>query len=358
MKNKSLLFIITLLALMSFTKGHELTIFMIGDSTMANKNLENSNQERGWGQLLPAFLNENIRVDNHAQNGRSSKSFIDEGRWNKVISQVKPGDYVFIQFGHNDQKADSARHTEPASTFKANLKRFISETREKKGIPVLFTSIIRRHFDETGKLIDTHGAYIDATKEVAKETATTLIDLNNLTHNWIESLGDETSRNFFMWEKKDNTHLNIKGAKAIALMTVNELAKAIPDLSASVRYPDFIVAKDGSGDFFTIQEAINAVPDYRKEGRTRILIRKGLYYEKLIMAESKINVSLIGEEGTIISYDDFASKQNIFGENKSTSGSSTIYLYGNNLYVENITFQNTAGRTSRSRFCERRPDGV
>lgn len=172
---------------------------------MADKNLDNNNQERGWGQLLPSFLNENIRVDNHAMNGRSSKSFIDEERWEKVISQVKPGDYVFIQFGHNDQKTDSARYTDPASSYKANLKRFISETREKKGIPVLFTSIIRRHFDETGKLIDTHGAYIDATKEVAKETATTLIDLNKLTHDWIESLGDEASRDFFMWEKKDNT---------------------------------------------------------------------------------------------------------------------------------------------------------
>ena len=90
-----------------------ITIFMIGDSTMANKSLTGENPERGWGQMLPGYLSEEIRVDNHAVNGRSSKSFIDEGRWEKVISQVKKGDYVFIQFGHNDEKSDPKRHTVP-----------------------------------------------------------------------------------------------------------------------------------------------------------------------------------------------------------------------------------------------------
>ena len=94
-----------------------ITIFMIGDSTMANKSLTGGNPERGWGQMLPGYLSEEIRVDNHAVNGRSSKSFIDEGRWEKVISQVKKGDYVFIQFGHNDEKSDPKRYTAPGSTF-------------------------------------------------------------------------------------------------------------------------------------------------------------------------------------------------------------------------------------------------
>lgn len=343
MKRKSFILICLVLSLMSFRQGHELTVFMIGDSTMANKSLEGGNTERGWGQMLPAFLGESVRVSNHAVNGRSSKSFIDEHRWADIITQIQPGDYVFIQFGHNDQKADTARHTDPGSTFDANLKRFISETRARKGIPVLFTSIVRRHFDDAGKLIDTHGPYTEATRRVAKETATPLIDLNKLTHNRVEEAGDVPSRDFFMWVKKDNTHLNIKGARMIAGMVVNELQTVLPDLARHARSSDFVVAKDGSGDFLTIQEAINAVPDYRKEGRTRILIRQGVYYEKLIVAESKINVSLIGESGAVISYDDFASKKNIFGENKSTSGSSTAYFYGNNLYVEGITFENTSG---------------
>lgn len=105
-----------------------ITIFMIGDSTMANKSLTGGNPERGWGQMLPGYLSEEIRVDNHAVNGRSSKSFIDEGRWEKVISQVKKGDYVFIQFGHNDEKSDPKRYTAPGSTFDENLKRFVNET--------------------------------------------------------------------------------------------------------------------------------------------------------------------------------------------------------------------------------------
>lgn len=108
---------------------------------------------------------------------------------------------------------------------------------------------------------------------------------------------------------------------------------------------DFIVAQDGSGDFKTVQEAINAVPDYRKAGETRILIRKGTYKEKIVVAESKQNVTLIGEDKfeTILTYDDYASKPNIFGENKGTSGSSSFYVYGPDFHAENITFSNTSG---------------
>ena len=113
-----------------------------GDSTMANKKIDGGNPERGWGMVLPGFFSEDIRIDNHAANGRSSKSFISEGRWEKVISKVKKGDYVFIQFGHNDEKADSTRHTDPGSTFDENLRRYVNETRAKGGIPVLFNSIV------------------------------------------------------------------------------------------------------------------------------------------------------------------------------------------------------------------------
>ena len=362
MKIKNFILVFMALSLMSFQQGHELTVFMIGDSTMANKSLDGGNPERGWGQMFGAYFPKDVRVANHAVNGRSSKSFIDENRWDEVLAQIKPGDYVFIQFGHNDQKEDAARHTDPGSTFDANLKRFIHETRAKKGIPVLFTSIVRRHFNASGQLTDTHGTYVEATKRVAKETSTTLIDLNKLTHTWVEEAGDIPSRDFFMWVKeqsvpacpegkKDNTHLNIKGARIVAGMVAKALQTELPDLARYVHNVDFVVAKDGSGDFFTIQEAINAVPDYRKEGRTRILIRQGVYYEKLIVAESKINVSLIGEEGTVISYDDFAAKKNSFGENKSTSGSSTVYFYGNNLYAEGITFENTSGPVGQAVAC-------
>lgn len=351
---KSLLLLLLLLPLAAFQNKAALTIFMIGDSTMANKNLKGGNPERGWGHVLPGFFGPEIAIDNHAVNGRSTKSFIDEGRWQTVVERIKPGDYVFIQFGHNDQKEDEARHTEPGTTFDANLERFVTETRQKGGIPVLFTSIVRRHFDEAGKLIDTHGNYLAATHRVATKLNVPLIDLNRLTHNWVQALGNEASRPYYMWVapgtvpampdgKEDNTHLNTSGARAVAAMAVAAIKIQLPQLAPYTRACDFVVAQDGSGDFFSIQEAIDHVPHYRKNARTRILIRPGIYKEKLVVAESKINISLTGEGSVTIAYDDYAQKKTRFGEETSTSGSATCYFYADNLYVENITFQNTAG---------------
>jgi len=114
---------------------------------------------------------------------------------------------------------------------------------------------------------------------------------------------------------------------------------------------DFVVAKNGKADFRTVQAAINAVPDYRKAGETRILIRKGVYKEKIVIAESKQNVHLIGEDGTVLTYDDYASKTNAFGENMGTSGSGSIYIYGPDFVAENITFQNSAGPVGQAVAC-------
>ena len=105
----------------------------------------------------------------------------------------------------------------------------------------------------------------------------------------------------------------------------------------------FVVAQDGTGNFKTVQEAINAVPDFRKGGPTRILIKKGTYKEKIVIAETKDGIHLIGEDGVVLTYDDYASKPNIFGENKGTSGSSSVYIFGNNFVAENITFENSSG---------------
>ncbi|WP_288180115.1 rhamnogalacturonan acetylesterase, partial [Bacteroides sp. CAG:633] len=148
MKNKLILPLALFLVFTAFKADKPaITIFMIGDSTMADKDLTGGNPERGWGQMLPGFLSEEIRVDNHAVNGRSTKSFIDEGRWDKVLSLLKKGDYVFIQFGHNDEKTDPKRHTDAGGgSFDANLKRFVTEARAKGAIPVLFNSIVRRNF--------------------------------------------------------------------------------------------------------------------------------------------------------------------------------------------------------------------
>ncbi|MBQ8601320.1 MAG: pectin esterase [Bacteroides sp.] len=366
----------------AFTTEKTITIFMIGDSTMANKSLEGNNQERGWGHVLGGFFSEDIVVDNHAVNGRSSKSFIDEGRWEVVLNKMKPGDYVFIQFGHNDEKPKPDRHTDPGTTFDANLKRFVEEARAKGGIPVLFNSIVRRNFrvnenavtdDDFRKdkleeakegevLIDTHGEYLNSPRNVAKELNVPFVDMNKLTHDLVQGLGAEASKKLFMWMpegvyaacpkgRQDNTHLNVYGARTIAKITVEAIAKEVPALAPYVRYYDFVVAKDGSGDFFTIQEAINAVPDFRKDKRTTILVRKGVYKEKLIVPASKLNISMIGENGAVLTNDDYAQKKNYFGENMSTSGSSTCYIYAPDFYAENITFENTAGRVGQAVAC-------
>ena len=399
MKHK-LILLLGLFFLFSAFKSDQpvITVFMIGDSTMADKNLTGGNPERGWGQMLPGYFSEEIRVDNHAVNGRSSKSFINEGRWDKVLSLIKKGDYVFIQFGHNDEKPKEDRHTDPGTTFDANLRKFVNETRAKGGIPVLFNSIVRRNFGvaadvqavkaavnqddfrndanpdakreasaepgpkEGDKLIDTHGAYLDSPRNVARELNVPFVDMNKITHNLVEGLGPDESKKLFMWVapntvpampkgREDNTHLNVYGGRVIAGLTVDAIARAVPELARYVRHYDFVVAKDGSGDFFTVQEAIDAVPDFRKSMRTTILVREGVYKEKIVIPASKINISLIGEEGAVLSYDDYADKLNRFGETKGTSGSSSCYIYAPDFYAENITFENTSGPVGQAVAC-------
>lgn len=379
MKKKLLFLLMALIAFTAFTEGEKkITVFMIGDSTMANKSITGGKPERGWGHVLGGFFTEDIIVDNHAVNGRSSKSFIDEGRWDKVLSRIKPGDYVVIQFGHNDEKPKADRHTDPGTTFDANLERFVNESRERGATPILMNAIVRRNFlapcDQPGHIVasdnqvegdtlyDTHGAYLDSPRNVAKKLNVPFVDANKITHELVQGLGREESKKLYMWVEPntvpavpkgsvDNTHLNIYGARVVAGLLVDAMAEVVPALAPYVRHYDFVVAKDGSGDFFTVQEAINAVPDFRKEGRTTIYIRKGVYKEKLIIPASKINVSLIGAEGAVISGDDYASKPNRFGENMSTSGSASCYIYAPDLICENLTFENTAGRVGQAVAC-------
>lgn len=350
---------------LSFTaqdRRNMVDIYMIGDSTMANKSLVGDNPERGWGQMLPSFFkSDRVCIHNFARNGRSTKSFINEGLWNEVVKQLKPGDYVFIEFGHNDEKLDSARHTDPGSTFDANLRRFISDTRAKGGIPVLFNAITRRHF-QGGVLTDTHGAYRIVPQKIAKEMNVIYIDLNHATIDLVQNYGPEKSKELYVWVapktfaacpdgRQDNTHLNIYGARRVAGLVADSIEKKMPQLAPFIRHYDFVVAKDGSGDFFTVQEAINSIPDFRKHIRTTILVRKGLYKEKLVIPASKINVSLIGEDGAVISYDDYARKKNAFGDEIGTSGSASCYIYGSDFAAENITFENTSGPVGQAVAC-------
>ncbi|WP_372772672.1 rhamnogalacturonan acetylesterase [Mangrovibacterium sp.] len=217
-----------------------ITIFTIGDSTMANKKAE-VYPETGWCQVAGNYFNETVTIKNHAMNGRSSKSFIDEGRWTHVLDSLQKGDFVFIQFGHNDQKAqDTTRHTLPFETYSENLIKFIQETRDKGAYPVLFTSIVRRKFGEDGKLTDTHGDYPIATRKVAAELNVPLIDLQTLTEAFVNRLGDTESKNVYLWTepnehfpegRKDDTHLSFDGANIVAQLAIEAITETIPELS-------------------------------------------------------------------------------------------------------------------------------
>jgi len=213
------------------SSGNHITVFTIGDSTMANKKADVA-PETGWCQVFSAFVDQTVDVKNRAVNGRSTKSFISEGRWKAVFDSLKSGDYVFIQFGHNDAKIqDSTRYTEPFTSYRKNLERFVRETREKGATPILFTSIVRRKF-ENGFLTDTHGNYPVVTRLVAAEQNVLLIDLQLLTAGAVTALGDEASKSIYLWTpptekfpegRKDDTHLKVEGANLVAKLAAQQL---------------------------------------------------------------------------------------------------------------------------------------
>jgi lysophospholipase L1-like esterase len=237
MKIKNILLIAILLLIANYSKAQQITVYTIGDSTMANKPNPEQNPERGWGQMLQPFFTENVIVDNRAVNGRSTRSFRNLKHWEAVYNSLKPGDYVFIQFGHNDGKlTDSTRYTNPHSSYRHNLIRYVQETREKGAIPVLFSSIARRKFNNEGVLLDSHGAYTLETRLVAQDLNVTFIDLQYYTELLEESYGPEKSKNLhlhFMPGENDylpkglddNTHLSVLGATEIATIAVEELKK-------------------------------------------------------------------------------------------------------------------------------------
>lgn len=224
------------------------TLYTIGDSTMADKIKPDENPEKGWCQVLPSFFDLNkITIDNRAVNGRSTRSFINEKRWESVYKSLKKGDYVFIQFGHNDEKiADSTRYTNPHTAYRYNLIRFVTEAREKGAIPVLFSSIARRNFNEHGVLVGTHGEYPIEARLVAQEHNVPFIDLGYFSEVLEQSYGPEKSKDlhlhfkpgehpYYPEGKTDDTHLSYKGALEIAKIVVAELTKMNLDIATRLR---------------------------------------------------------------------------------------------------------------------------
>jgi DNA sulfur modification protein DndE len=256
---KNILFVslLLLIPIMGFSAKKKITVYTIGDSTMANKDTVD-NPERGWGMALPLFFDSTeVTIDNHAVNGRSTKSFIDEGRWDVVLKTLKKGDYVFIQFGHNDEKQERpSLYAAPYGAYTKNLTRFVSETQAKGAFPVLMTSIVRRHFDENGTLKNSHGDYPDAVLKLAKKLKVPIIDMEAKSRKLIQELGDEASKKLFMnfdagvyskfpEGKKDDTHLRWNGAKTIASLAVEGIKELDLPLAGFIQ-PDLFEKKTDS----------------------------------------------------------------------------------------------------------------
>ena len=318
--------VVVLLLLLMAANDKTTTIFIIGDSTAANKDISNGKQERGWGMALQCYFDDNIRVDNHAVNGRSSLSFFNEGRWAKVLEKLKPGDYVIIQFGHNDEKPKADRHTDPGSTFDYMLARYVRETREKGGIPVLMNCVVRRNFFvnapdnaddeqlrtttfkdgvkmvEGDSLIDTHGLYRVAPRDVAERMNVHFVDANRITHDLEQGLGTEASKQLHMWFKpgeepsvpdgrQDNTHYNVYGSHVVARLLADALCDEIPVLKRYRCDADITVDRQGRGDYMDLEQAV-AVAQASSKAVTTIQILGGEWRKPQLPKKSRIQFVL------------------------------------------------------------------
>lgn len=227
---KKFLLAITLVLLTASAGKKPVTLFMVGDSTMADKTELDISPEVGWGQVFPTFLNDKILVQNHAMNGRSTKSFQVEGRWQVVLDRISKGDIVILEFGHNDQKASDPVRYAPIPDYMENLRKMTREAQAKGATVIIATPISRRHFDsKSGELIPKHTSYPYAARMVAKEMGVAMLDMEEATTEWLIGLGDEASKAYFMNVapgeckkfpdgKIDNTHLRENGALVVGRM--------------------------------------------------------------------------------------------------------------------------------------------
>jgi len=208
------------------------TVFLAGDSTMSDK-VPEKRPETGWGEKLQQHFDESrVRVENHARGGRSTRTFIEEGRWQAIVERIRPGDHVFIQFGHNDASVDRPERYTPPEDYRANLVRFVSEARAAGATPVLMTPVMRRRFDGAGAFQDAHGLYPVVMREVAAAHGVTLIDMHRSSERAIVERGVEGSKALFLHLKpgeaanypdglEDNTHFSPLGAEVMARLAVD-----------------------------------------------------------------------------------------------------------------------------------------
>lgn len=209
-------------------------VFIAGDSTASEYGPERA-PRTGWGQVLQTYLDADAwEVRNHAQSGRSARSFIDQGWLDGIAKDLRKGDVLLIQFGHNDEKIeDPARYNEPLQAYPQWLMRYVALARERGAVPILITPVARRKFDH-GQLLDTHGLYPQAVRDLAERERIGLIDLHAASMDWLRALGDEPSKAFYMHvpeqSQADDTHFQRRGAFAVACLVAGGWGKLNPAL--------------------------------------------------------------------------------------------------------------------------------
>ena len=236
------LFIPLFLFLMAFAmqEKKKITIWLCGDSTMSIKD-KKAYPETGWGTPFVYFWDSTVVVENLAKNGRSTSSFRNEGLWKKVLDGVAEGDYVFVQFGHNDEVPTKKTYT-TETEFRNNLKQYIKEARDKKATPILLTPMARRKFDSGGKIEGTHDVYSQIVRDVAREEKVVLFDMDKITQQLYQQFGVENSKLLFLHlkpgehpnypdGKEDNTHFSELGARLVAQFVLQDIRKQIPELA-------------------------------------------------------------------------------------------------------------------------------
>jgi lysophospholipase L1-like esterase len=216
----------------SIAPVHVPTLYLAGDSTVTDQGVPPS---ASWGQMLPAHFTSDIAIANHAESGETLKSFVTELRLDKLLSTVEPGDWVMIQFGHNDQKTQWPQtYAEAATTYRSWLRTYIAEVRRRGATPLLVTSPERRNFDASGRIMPSLGEYPDAVRAVAREERVALIDLTPASVRFYEKLGPETAPRAFADEGRDKTHHSEFGAAALAGFVVEGLRTADPALTTGL----------------------------------------------------------------------------------------------------------------------------
>ncbi len=239
------LFVLIILSCFAFSlpEKKKIKIFIAGDSTASIKETR-AYPETGWGMPFVYFWDSTVTVVNRAKNGRSTKTFISEGLWKSIYDEAGEGDYVLIQFGHNDEVSTKKSYT-TEEEFRNNLVKYVKESKSKKATPVLLTPVARRKFDSTGHIVGTHDVYSQIVRDVAASEKVTLIDLDKKSQALYQQFGVENSKLLFLQlkpgehpnypeGKDDNTHFNELGARLIAQIILKGIREQVPELAVRI----------------------------------------------------------------------------------------------------------------------------